>query len=147
MEDSGFFLFAARAINTALKDFHGENRAYNTMVLPLAAGQMYVYVVPAQTVSSVYPLGGDSRYLVSADGNTIVETRRLHRAIIERSSSPTPPLRQVAAGYHTHVLSDVPEDTDVFFVLSEHPSLPEFIGTKKQIYVVARDGSIACAKQ
>lgn len=145
-EDSGFFLFAARAISTALKDFHGENRPYNTMVLPLPAGEMYVYVVPAQTVSNVYPLGGDSRYLVSADGDSIVEARRLHKAIIERSSSPTPPLHQVAGGYHTHVLSDVPEDTDVFFVLSEHPSLPEYIGTKKQIYVVGPDGSIACAK-
>jgi hypothetical protein len=144
-EDSGFFLFAARAIGIALRDFHGENRPYNTMVLPLASGQMYVYVVPAQTDSNVHPLGGDSRYLISADGNTIIETHRLHEAIIERSLSAPASIR-VTGRYHTHVLSDVPEDTDVFFVLSEHPSFPEFIGTKKQIYVIGSDGSIACAK-
>jgi hypothetical protein len=32
---------------------------------------------------------------------------------------------RLAAGFHTHVLSDVPEDTDVFFVLTHGPSLPD----------------------
>lgn len=143
LEDTGFYLFGARATATALKDFRGEKRPYNTMILSAQSGQMYVYVVPAQTINGVYPLGGDVRYLISADGNTIVEKRQLHKAIIDRDVRK---LTRVAAGFHTHVLSDVPEDTDVFFVLSERPPMPEYVGTKKQIYVIQADGSIACAK-
>lgn len=145
-EDAGFFFFAADAIATALKDFQGEKRPYNTMVLPLDSGQMYVYVVPAQTTADIFPLGGDVRYLISPDGGRILEKRQLHKTIMERSLKNLPSGTKPAGGYHTHVLSDVPEDTDVFFVLSERPPLPEYIGTRKQIYVIAADGSIACAK-
>lgn len=145
-EDAAFFLFAANAIATALKDFRGEKRPYNTMVLPLDSGQMYVYIVPAQTVADIYPLGGDARYLVSADGNTIIERRQLHKTILERNVKSPPSGTKIAGGFHTHVLSDVPEDTDVLFVLSERPPLPEYVGTRRQIYVIAADGSIACAK-
>jgi hypothetical protein len=145
-EDTGFFLFAARAIDMALKDFQREDRPYNTMVLPLDSGQMYVYVVPAQTVKDIYPLGGDVRYLISSDGNTIVEKRPLHKTILERKMNGAPSGSKTVGGFHTHVLSDVTEDTDVFFVLSERPPMPEYIGTRKQIYVVGADGSIACAK-
>jgi|SRR5579859_1215068 len=141
--DTGFYFWGAKATATALKDFQGEKRPYNTAVLPAQSGQMYVYVLPAQTVNDVYPLGGDVRYLISANGNTIVEKRQLHKAIMDRD------FRNVArpqAGYHTHVLSNVPEDTDVFFVLSQKSPVPEYVGTKNQIYVVKIDGSIACAK-
>lgn len=143
VEDTGFYFFGAKATATALRDFQGEKRPYNTMVLPAQSGQMYVYVVPAQTVAGVYPLGGDVRYLISADGDKIVEKRQLHKAIIDRD---TRKLAHVTAGVHTHVLSDVPEDTDVFFVLSERPPLPEYVGTRKQVYVIQADGSIACVK-
>lgn len=145
-EDTGFFLFAAKAIATARANFQGEKRPYNAMVLPLDSGQMYVYIVPAQTVANVYPLGGDVRYLISPDGNTIVEKRPLHKTILERKMNGAPSGNKTVAGFHTHVLSDVPEDTDVFFVLSERPPLPEYIGTRKQTYVVAVDGSITCVK-
>ncbi|MGH9730771.1 MAG: hypothetical protein ACRD4A_03660 [Candidatus Acidiferrales bacterium] len=141
--DTGFYFLGAKATAAALKDFQGEKRPYNTAVLPAESGQMYVYVVPAQTVSDVYPLGGDVRYLISADGNRVVEKRQLHKAIMDRD------FRNVArpeAGYHTHVLSNVPEDTDVFFVLSQKSPVPEYVGTKNQIYVIKIDGSIACTK-
>jgi hypothetical protein len=40
------------------------------------------------------------------------------------------------------VLSDVPEDSDVFCVLSRKPSMPEYVGSKTAVYVVNTDGSI-----
>src|SRR5437867_2687833 len=82
-EDASFYLAAARAVDTALHDFQGEKRRYNVAVLPAPSDRLYVYVVPAQTQDDVYPLGGDARYLVSPDGNTIVEKRQLHKSIIE----------------------------------------------------------------
>jgi hypothetical protein len=49
----------------------------------------------------------------------------------------------MAAGYHIHVLSDVPEDSDVFLVLTRRPSVSEFIGVNGEMrYKIMEDGSI-----
>jgi hypothetical protein len=60
-QDASFYLFAARAIDTALHDFRGEKRPYNVAVLPVPPDQQYVYVLPAQTENGVYPLGGEKQ--------------------------------------------------------------------------------------
>lgn len=139
-EDTGFYLSAAQAIETALADFRGVNRRYNVAVLPASSGQMYVYVVPAQTKQGIYPLGGDVRYLVSQDGSKIVEKRQLHKSIIEFATPPE--VQKVEAGYHTAVLDDIPEDTDVFHVLVRKPSVPEWIATQQYVYRIETDGTI-----
>jgi hypothetical protein len=141
--DEGFYLFAARAIDAALADFKGERRPYNVAVLPAPEERLYVYVYPAQTKARVYPLGGDVRYLFSADGTKMMEKRQLHKTIIEVSPDPK---KKKAAGFHTHVLSDVPEDTDVFHVLTQDPRLPEFVGTAHFVYQVRGDGTITVEK-
>lgn len=136
-EDAGFYFFAARAIESSLAAFKGEDRPYNVAVLPTKSNQMYVYIVPAQTEQDVFPLGGDVRYLISSDGSKIIEKRQLHKAIIEFKTS-----NNMEAGYHVAVLDDVPEDTDVFHVLSRRPSVPQLIATKKYVYRVEVDGTI-----
>src|SRR5262249_18696895 len=139
-EDTGFYLSAAKAIETALADFSGENRPYNVAVLPAKSGEMYVYVLPAQVEQGVYPLCGDGRYLVSQDYHRIVEKRQLQKSIVALG---TPPERQKAeAGYHTAVLDDVPEDTDVFHVLVRKPSAPEWVATRQYVYRIETDGAI-----
>lgn len=139
-EDEGFFLYAARAIEVAMKDFGSANRSYNAAMLPATAEQLYVYIYPAQTKARVYPLGGDARYLVSGDGTQILEKRQMHKTIIE--NQPAKGTKKVIAGYHTHVLSDLPEDTDVFHVLTQDPPLPEFVTTPHFTYQVKTDGTI-----
>jgi hypothetical protein len=52
----------------------------------------------------------------------------------------------MVAGYHTHVLSDIPEDTDVLHVLQQDPPVPETIGTADFVYVIGVDGAIALKK-
>jgi hypothetical protein len=142
-EDTAFFLAAAKAIDIALHDFRGVQRPYNVAVLPAPSDQLYVYVMPAQTKAGVYPLGGDVRYLMTADGGTIVDRRQLHKTIIELPPSSIPKGTTPAGGVHTHVLSDVPEDTDVFHVLTRQPPQPEFIGTtNKKLYEISTDGTI-----
>jgi len=142
-EDASFYFVAARAIDTARHDFQGEKRPYNVAVLPAPSDQVYVYVLPAQTKTGIYPLGGDVRYLISPEGGTIVEKRQLHKAILEIPPSSIPKGSTPAGGVHTHVLSDVPEDTDVFHVLTREPSQPEFIGTRnKKMYEISTDGTI-----
>ncbi|HET9305523.1 MAG TPA: hypothetical protein VFO46_05800 [Candidatus Sulfotelmatobacter sp.] len=142
-EDITFYLAAAKAFDSALHDFQGQKRPYNVAILPAPGEQLYVYVIPAQTKTGIYPLGGDVRYLITADGGTIVEKRQLHKSIMENNPSSVPKGATPAWGYHTHVLSDVPEDTDVFYVLSRKPSMPEAIGTlNKKLYEVSSDGTI-----
>lgn len=137
--DEGFFLFAGRAIEVATKDFGPPNRPYNVAVLPAAAEQLYIYLYPAQTKAGVYPLGGDVRFLVSADGMKILEKHQMHKSINETTPQPG---KKTAAGFHTHVSSDLPEDTDVFHVLTQDPPLPEFVGTPHFTYQVKTDGTI-----
>jgi hypothetical protein len=144
--DTGFYLSAAKAIDLSLQDFQGEKRPYNVAVLPVPTGQLYVYVLPAQIKDGVYPLGGDERYLISSDGNTIVERRRMHHDVMMFDLT-SPDVSRMAAGYHIHVLSDVPEDSDVFFVLTRKPSVPEFIGVEKKMrFQIMEDGKILLVK-
>jgi hypothetical protein len=143
LEDDSSYLAAATAIDTALHDFQGERRPYNVAVLPAPSEQLYVYVIPAQTKTGIYPLGGDVRYLVTRDGSTIVDKRQLHKSIIETSPTSVPKGAKPVAGVHSHVLSDVPEDTDVFHVLTRQPPQPEIIATKnRKLYEITTDGTI-----
>ena len=144
-EDEGFFLHAARAIESATRDFGAANRPYNVAVLPAQEEQqLYVYLYPAQTDARVYPLGGDARYRVSPDGTKILEKRQMHKSIIETRPHTG---KKTAAGFHTHVLSDLPEDTDVVHVLTQDPPIPELIATPHFFYQVKTDGTIPLAKE
>jgi hypothetical protein len=101
-----------------------------------------VYLEPGQTDADgdYFPLGADVRFLLSADGKSIVETRQMHKSLLPKAQLP--PDATVQSGYHTHILSDIPEDSDVFVVLSRKPLIPEYVGSKTAIYVVNTDGSI-----
>ena len=133
-----------RALELAIGDFPRQNRPYNTAILPAGDGNLYVYIYPAQTRTDVWPLGGDARYTISADGKTIIEMRQLHKAILDFQIDPK---LKIVAGNHSHVLSDVPEDTDVLYVLTRRPSIPEYIGTAKHVFVINPDGSIQVVKK
>ena len=45
-------------------------------------------------------------------------------------------------GMHTVLLDSVPTDTDVFYVLTRRPRLPEIVVTKPFLFLVSIDGSI-----
>ena len=140
LADKGFYFAAAKALETGIAAFTGGGRQYNAAVLPAPKNQFWVYLVPAQTDLKIWPLGADVRYLISDDGLRIVETRQLHKSIIEYPSPK--PGETTEAGYHTAVLDELPEDTDVFLVLSRKPSTPEWIATRTYIYRIDPDGKI-----
>jgi hypothetical protein len=142
-QDTGWNLAVARGMKVALADFSGVDHPYNIAVLPATGGYLYVYIYPAQVKDGVYPLGADARYRLSPDGTKILDKRQMHKSIIE--SVPTEPKVKVESGYHTHVLSDVPEDTDVFLVLTRQPHVPEIVATQHYMYTIATDGTITVA--
>jgi hypothetical protein len=141
-EDAGFPPAAAHAIDTALADFGRTNRPYNVAAFAIPDA-IVVYVYPAQTKRDVYPLGGDERYVISADGSKIENRRQMHKSILERSANDAPPGVKLVAGYHTAIIDNIPEDSDVFFVLARKPPMPETIITmNKFFYEIATDGRI-----
>ena len=142
-EDSGFFLSAARARVAALNELGSTPRPYNLATIPAEGGKFYVYLYPAQTKTGVFPIGGDVRYLFSNDGTSILEKHEMHKSILDiDTKNPPKGALKIEFSYHTHVLSDLPEDTDVFHVLTEKPRLPEMIGTQHFIYKVEESGAI-----
>jgi hypothetical protein len=101
-------------------------------------------------------LGGDARYTFTADGGTPLEKPSDHKTILDIDFSPSSnKLKQTVSGIHTHVLSNVPEESDVFHGLTRKRSIPEHIGTlhrtvhrnrDKKIWVLPMDGRILLRK-
>jgi hypothetical protein len=142
--DTGYFVRAARAIDTAIVEFGPVRRSYNVAALPAPSGNWWVYLFPAPTITGVWPLGADARLMISADGRTILERRRLHNSVIEFSASSVrkPAGSTMQAGMHTAVVAEIPEDTDVNHVLSRTPKVPEYVMTDHFIYRIDTDGKI-----
>jgi hypothetical protein len=143
--DTDYYVHAARALDTATADFGPVQRPYNVAALPTPYGNWYVYLFPAPTITGVWPLGADTRYTLSADGRTILEKRRLHNSVIEfgasRMRSPASGAA-LEAGSHTAVLAEIPEDTDVYHVISRTPRVPEYVMTDHFVYKIDIDGKI-----
>ena len=127
------------------KNFKGQQRPYNVAILPAEKSQWWVYFVPAPTQEGIWPLGGDFRYLITPDGSRVVERRQLHKSIIENPPPKPEGDNQLVAGMHSHVLDDIPEDTDVFHVLQRQPNVPELVVTKEFVFAIEADGSIKFA--
>lgn len=129
------------ALRTAGKDlaaspppFRGN---YNSYALPRADGSWYIYFLPGQTQAGALPHGGDFRYDVTADGTTIRSKWAMHRGVLNAAVPDSG-----VAGMHTVLVADLPQDSDVFLVLSRRPSKPELIGTAHFDFEIRVDGTI-----
>jgi hypothetical protein len=67
----------------------------------------------------------------------------MHKSIIE--SAPAKTDVKVATGYHTHVLSDVPEDTDVMLVLTRELRVPEIVVAGAYVFTIDVSGNMTVA--
>jgi hypothetical protein len=140
LSDSDFYFRAAKAHELVTNEFqHTEKaqRPYNISILPATSGDWYAYAIPAQTDLAVLPFGGDIRYTVSSDGARIVEKRQMHKIVLEDSTS------HAQFTFHTHILSDVPEDSDMFYALTRKAEKGEFLLTRRYSYRISSDGSIS----
>jgi hypothetical protein len=140
LEDRDVYLRAAKAFELAKAEFLGDakpQRPYNLAILPTVSGDWYVYAVPAQTDLAVLPYGGDIRYTVTRDGTRVVDRRQMHKTVIEEQTG------RPYLGFHTHVLSNVPEDSDVFYALTRNATQGEWIATPKYIYQISPYGSLS----
>jgi len=135
--ESGVQLRAARALRTAKTSFGDVQIPYNTYVLQRADSTFWVYFLPAQTDAAAFPHGADARYLVSADGRHLIDSLRMHHALLNLALPDS-----AVSGMHTVISDDVPQDSDVFLVLARRPLRPELVVTQHYLYQVCIDGSI-----
>ena len=140
--DTDYLVRAARAIDTATSLYWPTTRPYDVAALPAADGSWWVYVLPAPNREGAWPLGDDMRFRISADGRSIRETRRMHLGIIEFDRSKRGDDTRTVAGVHNTIVGDLPEDTDVFHVLTRHPRVFEYVFTPRFLYMINEDGSI-----
>lgn len=139
-ENSDFYLWAAKAQELVRPEFMRDikpERRYNLATLRAPEGEWYVYALPAQTDARVLPYGGDIRYTVSADGAKITGKRQMHQSVIEEKLMELPQF-----GFHTHILSDTPEDSDIFYALTRKASEGEWVATGKYIYEIKPGGAL-----
>lgn len=146
-----YYLYAARAVEAAANAFGVvQPRPYNHTVIPRPSGDWLVYLYPAQTTTNVWPLGGDERFRISADGLHILERHRMHRGIRDMPEG----IQSDAAGnrgvanFQADILDNRPEDSYVFAVLSRKPSLPAVVGVlnAEWAYEIYPDGRISLPK-
>jgi len=67
----------------------------------------------------------------------------MHKTVIESAPASAP--GTVVGGYHTHVLSNLPEDTDVLLVLTRTPRVPETVAAGPYMFTINIDGRISVA--
>lgn len=142
--ETGELAQAARALDVARAAFGSVTRPYNAAVLPTNDGEWFVYLMPAQTKPGIFPLGGDVRFRVSADGREIRATHRMHNAVIEFGTRADTMQKGfvLAAGVQTAILDNVPEDTDVFHVLVRQPRVAQYVVTDAFVYRIETSGDI-----
>jgi hypothetical protein len=134
--DVDFLVRGARAMDLATMTMGMTKRAYSAAAIPDENGNWFVYLTPSADVANVWPLGDDVRYRVSADGQRILETRRMHAAMV----APSKEGAQLTS--RRKALHDLPEDSDVFHLLMNHASVSEVVVTAKYQYLVSPDGAI-----
>jgi hypothetical protein len=61
---------------------------------------------------------------------------------VEFDRSQRPESTRLIAGSHNTLVSDLPEDTDVFHVLTRRPRVFEYVFTPRYLYMINEDGSI-----
>jgi hypothetical protein len=141
LEDRGEWSNEARAYELARSAFGSRDVAYNGTVLFAPNDEWYVYFYPAQTIDGVFPTGADTRFRVSHDGLAIKETHKMHVSLLENDFRGKDG-KKTAMSFHTAILDDAPEDTDVANVLMEGGT-PMMIAGRNFVYKVSADGTIA----
>lgn len=136
--DSAYTRDAALAHRLATADFGVPPQPYNISVIPAAPGEFWVYMLPASASADDLLHGGDVRYRIRPADHSIIEKRRMHNSIINLGHIPD----SAMVGMHTALVDDVPEDSDVFLVLTRPRRMDEFVVSANYIYRIVSDGSI-----
>ena len=115
--------------------------AYNTNVFREDDGSITVYLTPGTENPEVILLGGDYKVSISADGSRILNIIQLHNGILEFPLNAEDGMG-LAGAYHTHVLNNLPTETDVAFILLNPQLAPHYIMGQNWMSRIDADGTI-----
>lgn len=118
----------AKAVRLALRSIEIRFPKYNTNVFREEDGTITVYLTPGNEKSEVILFGGDFKLSISPDGTKVLNKTLLHKSVLEL------PLhmkngrdRESAGAFHTHVLNDLPTETDIALILLNPQLAPHYI--------------------
>lgn len=116
----------AKAIKLALRSIETRFPKYNTNVFREGNGTITVYLTPGNEKPEVILFGGDYKLSISPDGTKVLNRTLFHKSVLEL------PLhmkdgRESAGAFHTHVLNDLPTETDIALILLNPQLAPHFI--------------------
>lgn len=131
----------ARAVSAALKAIEFDAKGlYNTSVFREEDGTLTVYLLPGNKNPDIVLLGGDFKVMLSPDGSQVIKKFPLHRTMLEISVAPKE--GKPAGAFHTHILDDIPTETDVALVLL-YPSLaPHSVMGREWFSQIDKNGKI-----
>jgi hypothetical protein len=131
----------AKAIDIAFKSISEDLifPRYNTNVFREKDGTITVYLTPGNEDQKIIGiLGGDFRISVSKDASEVIKKNKLHASYLKLTTPP----KDVAGSYETHVLGDLPTETDVAFIILNPVLAPHFITGKTWMSKIEADGKI-----
>jgi hypothetical protein len=135
--DAGMLQFA-RAIKSAFSAIELKYRRYNPNVFREGDDTITVYIAPGNETEDLR-LGGDHKITVSSDGAKVLNVKELHKTLL----SFPPADKNKAASFHTHLLTDLPTETDVAAVLLNPSLAPHYVVAEKWITRIDKDGKIS----
>lgn len=104
------------------------SQRYNTVALPDPQGDGWlVWALASSTTPKTWFIGGNYRFTVSKDGNTLLRTDALSMGCLTMVEPPPQPDRQIAAQMSTQLVAPIPVETAVFVNLES--GLPMFVAT------------------
>lgn len=127
----------AKAVKLTLQSIKAEFSEYNVKVFREKNGLITVYLTPKNENPNVILIGGDVKLSVSSDGTEILRTTMLHKSVLE---IPFP--GEDSRTFHTHVLSDLPTETDVALILLNPQFAPHLIIGQKWMSEIDANGKI-----
>lgn len=132
-----------QAVNLATKaiELDVEFPPYNPSVFREDDGTITVYFLPGNKDPNVILIGGDFKVSISGDATKVLNKTKLHTNVLnvpinfKEGEKPE-------AGFHTHVLIDLPTETDVALVLMNPQMGPHFITGRTWMSKIDPNGKI-----
>ncbi len=133
---------ARELVARALPDAQPLCGQYNLAVMPaspLGKPGWLVSALVAMPGPRIYPVGGYHEFLVSPDGERVLEQRALSKGCLDLDTSTPPPDGKLAALYVTNLIGDTPLPSHVF--VSLEAKLPLLVLTTQNQELWSVDGS------
>lgn len=135
--------YFAKAVSLA-GDFIAQEMTsprYNTNVFREQDGTITVYFIPGNKEPDTVILGGDFKVSISNDALKVLNKTKLHTSFLKM------PLKeekgqQTAGAFHTHILGDLPTETDVALIILNPVLAPHYITAQTWMSKINADGQI-----